>query len=125
VLTEVRIPLPAAGSGTAYAKFPHPASGYVVVSAGALLVRAADATCAAARVALGGVGGGPVRASATEAALQGKALTPDAIAAAAAEAAADADPDDDAYASAEYKRHLATVLAGRAVTAAAARAGGS
>jgi carbon-monoxide dehydrogenase medium subunit len=89
------------------------------------VTRAPDGTCAAARVALGGVGGGPVRASATEAALQGKALTPEAIAAAAAEAAADADPDDDAYASAEYKRHLATVLAGRAMIAAAARAEGA
>ena len=34
VLTEIRVPLPTAGSGTAYVKLPHPASGYVVVSAG-------------------------------------------------------------------------------------------
>src|SRR5512144_83754 len=29
VLTEIRVPLPISGSGTAYAKLPHPASGYV------------------------------------------------------------------------------------------------
>ena len=34
ILTEIRVPIPPAGSGTAYAKLPHPASGYVVVSAG-------------------------------------------------------------------------------------------
>src|SRR5919108_612583 len=39
VLTEIRISLPPSGAGTAYAKLAHPASGYVVVSAGALLVR--------------------------------------------------------------------------------------
>ncbi|HJX10402.1 MAG TPA: FAD binding domain-containing protein, partial [Candidatus Binatia bacterium] len=34
ILTEIRIPLPPSGSGTAYVKLPHPASGYAVVSAG-------------------------------------------------------------------------------------------
>ena len=37
ILTEIRVPIPGAGSGTAYAKLPHPASGYVVVSAAALI----------------------------------------------------------------------------------------
>ena len=33
VLTEIRIPAPAAGSGTAYVKHPHPASRFAVVGA--------------------------------------------------------------------------------------------
>jgi carbon-monoxide dehydrogenase medium subunit len=122
VLTEIRVPLPAAGSGTAYVKLPHPASGYVVVSAGVLITRQASGSCASARVALGGLGSGPVRARATETGLQGKSLTPEVIAAAAAKAIETADPVEDSYASAEYKRHVATVYARRAIEVAAARA---
>jgi aerobic carbon-monoxide dehydrogenase medium subunit len=119
VLTEIRVPLPSATSGTAYVKLPHPASGYVVVSAGVLITRQASGSCASARVALGGLGSGPIRARGTETELQGKSLTPEVIAAAAAKAAENADPAEDTYASAEYKRHVATVYARRAIEKAA------
>ena len=122
LLTEIRVPLPAAGSGTAYVKLPHPASGYVVVSAGVLITRQASGLCTVARVALGGLGSGPIRARETESGLQGKSLTPEVIAAAAAKAAENADPAEDTYASAEYKRHVATVYTRRAIEAAVARA---
>jgi carbon-monoxide dehydrogenase medium subunit len=122
ILTEIRVPIPANGTGTAYAKLPHPASGYVVVSAGALISRQASGNCAAARITIGGLGSGPVRASATEIELQGKPLTPQLINAAAAKAADGSDPDDDAYASANYKRHVATIYARKAIEAAIARA---
>ena len=124
VLTEIRVPLPVAGSGTAYVKLPHPASGYVVVSAGVLITRQASGLCALARVVLGGLGSGPIRAAATETELQGKRLTPEVIAAAAAKAAEKTDPDGDTYASADYKRHVATVYARQAIEAAVARAVG-
>jgi aerobic carbon-monoxide dehydrogenase medium subunit len=122
VVTEIRVPLPPGGSGTAYAKLPHPASGYVVVSAGALITRQPSGSCALARVGLGGLGSGPIRAVATETELQGKALTPEIIAAAATKAAEDTDPEGDTYASAEYKRHVVTVYARRAIEAAVKRA---
>jgi len=124
ILTEIRIPKPGQGTGTAYAKLPHPASGYVVVSAGALITRQASGSCATARVALGGLGSGPMRAVAAEMELQGQPLTPQVIAAAAGKAAEGADPTDDSYASAEYKRHVATVYARRAVESAVERAAG-
>jgi carbon-monoxide dehydrogenase medium subunit len=123
VLTEVRIPLPPAGAGTAYAKLGNPASGYVVVSAGALVGRGPDGRCTSARVALGGLRGGPLRAAATEAALQGQPLTPGAIAAAAAHAAEGGEPDDDVFASADYKRHVAPVYARQAIESAVRRIG--
>jgi carbon-monoxide dehydrogenase medium subunit len=122
ILTEIRVPLPAAGTGTAYAKFPHPASGYVVVSAGALIVRQSSGSCASARLALGGLGSGPIRAAATETALTGNPLTPEIISAAAAKAGEGTDPVEDSYAGAEYKRHVATVYARKAIEAAVARA---
>jgi carbon-monoxide dehydrogenase medium subunit len=122
VLTEIRVPLPPSSAGTAYHKMAHPASGYVVVSVGALVNRDSSGRCASARIAIGGLGSGPLRAKATEAALQGQRLTDDVMAAAAAKAAEGSDPADDVYASAEYKSHMATVLARRAIEQAAQRA---
>jgi len=122
ILTEIRVPMPSPGTGTAYAKLPHPASGYVVVSAGALITRQASGSCTGARVAIGGLGSGPCRAIATEMELHGKPLTPQMIAAAAAKAAEETDPVDDTYAGAEYKRHVAAVYARKAVEAALERA---
>ena len=124
ILTEIRVPIPAPGTASAYAKLPHPASGYVVVSAGALIARQASGTCAAARVAIGGLSSGPIRAIATEMELQGKPLTPQMIAAAAAKADEESDPVEDSYASADYKRHVASVYARRAIEAALERARG-
>jgi carbon-monoxide dehydrogenase medium subunit len=122
ILTEIRVPLPPAGSGTAYVKLPHPASGYAVVSAGVLVTRQPSGSCASARVAIGGLGSGPVRALATETELQEKPLTSQVIAAAAAKAAEKTNPMDDAYADAEYKRHMAAVFVRQAIEAAAQRA---
>jgi carbon-monoxide dehydrogenase medium subunit len=121
ILTEIRVPLPETGAGTAYVKFPHPASGYVVVSAGALIVGKASGLCAAARIAIGGLGSTPIHATATERELQGKALTPELIAAAAAKAADGTDPVEDSYAGAEYKQHVATLYTRKAIEAAVQR----
>ena len=94
------------------------------MSAGVLINRQPSGQCASARIAVGGLGSGPVRATATETALQGKLLTPEVIAAAAAKAAEGTDPDDDSYASADYKRQVATVYARQAIEAAVKRAAG-
>jgi len=96
----------------------------VVVSAGVLITRQASGTCTSARVAIGGLGSGPVRAIPTEMDLQGKPLIAQIIAAAAAKAAEETDPDGDTYASAAYKRHVATVYARRAIDHAVRRAAG-
>ena len=122
ILTEIRIPLPPSGSGTAYVKLPHPASGYAVVSAGVIVTRQSSGSCASAHVAIGGLGSGPVRALATETELQGKLLTPQVIAAAAAKAAENTNPLDDAYADAEYKRQMAAAFVRRAIEEAVERA---
>ena len=124
VLTEVRVPLQPPGTGTAYCKLEHPASGYVVVSAGARIACDPSGRCTFAQVAVGGLGGSPLRASATEELLLGQSLTPEVIQAAVAKTADLGEPDDDLYASAEYKKHLATVYARRAVETAVGRVGG-
>jgi aerobic carbon-monoxide dehydrogenase medium subunit len=121
ILTEIRVPIPPSRSGTAYAKLPHPASGYVVVSAGALITQSSG-SCVSARLAIGGLASGPIRAAAAEIELRGKSLTPEVINAAAAKAAENTDPTEDSYASAEYKKHVATVYARKVIEAAVQRA---
>jgi len=84
---------------------------------------AGDFIAVEAMIAVGGATAKPVNATAAAAALKGKALSAENIAAAAAKVAdAISDPLSDYYASGEYREHLATVLARRALTAAAKRA---
>lgn len=115
VLTEIHVPLLPPGSGTAYVKLAHPATGYVVVSAGAVVIGRSSGSWESIRVAVGGLGSGPVRARSTESALQGQPLTAEVIATAAAKAAEGTDPDTDIYANADYKKQMATVLTRRAI----------
>jgi len=118
ILTSISIPAAAAGSGQAYEKHAHPASGYAVVGVAAVLT-VSGGTITAARVAVTGAIAKATRATATEAALIGKAATAENIAAAAALAADGLDLNGDTYASADYRGHLVKVLAKRAITRAA------
>jgi carbon-monoxide dehydrogenase medium subunit len=61
----------------------------------------------------------PLRAQAVEEALRGQPANADSIARAAEHAADGTNPPADLNASAEYKRHLARVLARRALETAA------
>ena len=121
VITEVRLPAPPAGTGSAYVKFPHPASRFAVAGVAAVLT-IEGGTCRRARVAVTGAAGAPARCRATEAALEGKAINAEAIAAAAGKAADGLDCLDDLVASPDYRAHLTRVMAKRALTAAAERA---
>jgi carbon-monoxide dehydrogenase medium subunit len=124
VLTRVTVPAYGTSAGGAYKKHEHPASGYAVVGVAAM-VMIADGKCSGARVAVGGAMAKPAPAPAAEDALMGKALDEATIAAAAALVAeAITDPLGDHYASAEYRVHLATVLARKAITKAAKKAAG-
>jgi carbon-monoxide dehydrogenase medium subunit len=122
VLTAISLPAYGAGTGGSYQKHAHPASGYAVVGVAAI-VMASGGKCTGARIVVGGATANPVRAAAAEAALDGQALDEANIAAAGAKVAeAISDPIGDHYASGEYRRHLAGVLARRALASAAKRA---
>jgi carbon-monoxide dehydrogenase medium subunit len=121
ILREVRIAKPQGKFGHAYQKARHPASGFAVVGIAANLTLNADGSCAAASIGVTGVGSKAYRASGTEAALVGKKLDDQTIAAAAAKIADGIDVNADLYASAEYRRHLAAVHAARAIKAAASK----
>ena len=124
ILTELRIPAPAANSGGAYVKLERKVGDYAVAGSAVQLTLADDGTVASAGIGLTNLGIAPIRASAAEDALTGQAPGDDAIAA-AAQAAADAtEPIADRRGSVEYKQNMARVLTARAIRKALARAGG-
>jgi carbon-monoxide dehydrogenase medium subunit len=112
LLTDIVIPAQRPGQGAAYEKFPNPASRFALVGVAAQVTIDGD-RITEARVALTGAAPSPQRLPAVEAALIGQAA--DAIGAASAEAAVGWDANDDLHASADYRRHLATVLTARAL----------
>jgi aerobic carbon-monoxide dehydrogenase medium subunit len=105
VITAVSFPIP---EKAGYAKFPNPASRYAVV--GVFVAKAGGGV----RVGVTGAAPCVFRQKEMEAAL-GKSFTPDAVA--KVKQAADG-LNSDIHASAEYRAHLVTVMAKRAVQAA-------
>ncbi len=116
LLTKVTIP--AAGAvGTGFASITVGRDGTCIVNAAACVNGGG-----APRVALGCVAGTPVRATAMEQALAGGNLAEEDVRAAARGLGETLDPPSDVHASADYRRHLAEILAARAVLQAAERA---
>lgn len=124
ILVEVSVPVQAPRTGTAYLKFPHPASGFAVVGIAALVALDGRGRCERARVGVTGVASVPYRARAVEDHLAGKELDGKTVAAAAEFAAAKVEANTDIFASAEYRQHLAAVFTKRAVLKALERAKG-
>jgi len=100
LVIDVVVPVPPRGSGSAYRSVEHPASGFALVGAAALV------TPAGATVALTGVGAAPFVLAEGD---------PKAAIAAA-------EIYGDRFASAEYRRELASVLVERALAVAHERA---
>jgi aerobic carbon-monoxide dehydrogenase medium subunit len=118
ILTAVRVPKLGPGWGFRYEKFQPTVQAWAIVGVAAL-ARRENGHVAEARIGLTNMSTVPVRARTAEAAAAGAAASADALAAAAAHADQDADPPDDLRATADYRRHLARVLTGRALAAAA------
>ena len=117
VLVEVRIPKHT-GWGAHYEKFNRVAQAWSIVGVAAT-VRAEGGTISEAKVALTNMANGPVRATGVEQALVGQQASAETIRAAAQHAAEGTSPTTDGNADAEFREHLARVLTGRAVSAAA------
>ena len=125
ILTAVEVPVLGAGTGSAYLKVEHPASGYAVVGAAAVLTVGVDGRCESAALCFNGVTATPLSADGVGAALAGQALD-DAAIDAAVDAGVEADdPLGDVFASGEYRVHLAKVFGKRALKAAVGRAASS
>jgi len=123
ILTEIRIPKPAATSGGAYQKLERKVGDYAT-SAVAVQLQLDGDTVREVRIGLTNVSAVPMRAKNAEAALTGKTATDDVLEAAGKAAAAECDPSADLRGSADYKRDITRVLVKRAVQRAVARAEG-
>jgi len=124
VITHVRVRTAGAG-GSAYEKFPHPAS-HLPLAGVCAVIRLRDGLIERAEVAVTGISPCPYRAREAERLLSGAPPTPDALAAAATRVTR---PDGekvsllgDQHASGPYRAHLAEVLARRALATALDRA---
>ena len=121
ILREIRVNKTNGQSAQAYVKMHHPASGFAVVGVAANLSLNANGDCERASIGVTGVSSKAYRASAVEAALSATKLDAQAILSASAHAADGADINGDLFASADYRRHLASVYTKRAIEAALAR----
>jgi len=117
ILTEVRVPK-RTGWGAHYEKFSRVAQQWSIVAVAATVL-VEGGTIAQARVALTNMGPVPIRATAVEQALVGLAADASSVAAAVADIAQGSRPPTDLNGDGDYRRHLASVLARRAVLAAA------
>jgi carbon-monoxide dehydrogenase medium subunit len=115
LLTKITIPPASGGDGFAAVAIGKDGTG--IVTAAATLT--GDGTVDLARIAIGCVAAVPVRATQMEQALAGHEATEERARAAVQGLGASLDPPGDVHASAEYRRHLAEVLAVRAVVQAA------
>jgi carbon-monoxide dehydrogenase medium subunit len=122
ILTEIRVPVLAARTGTAYQKLHQPASGFAIVGAAARVALSRNGKIEDVAVGITGLGAKAYRATAVERALRNKAISPKLLADAARHAARGVDPLSDIHASAEYRREMAAVYARRALERAIARA---
>ncbi len=118
LITEIELPTLAEGTGSSYLKFEHPASGYAVCGAAAIVELAADGTCQSASLCFNGVSATPHRAAAVSEALVGKKLEDATIDSAINEHLKIAEPLGDIYASAEYRVEMAKVFGRRALSSA-------
>jgi len=117
ILTAVRVPK-LDGWGYRYEKFNVTAQAWAIVGVAAV-ARRADGHVAEARVGLTNMGSVPIRAQAAEAAAAGAEASAAALAAAGERADEGTNPPSDLRGAADYRRHLARVLTGRALAAAA------
>ncbi|PUB24383.1 carbon-monoxide dehydrogenase medium subunit [Promicromonospora sp. AC04] len=110
------------GWGSRYEKFVRTAQDWPIIAVGACVRMADGKTISEARIGLTNMGPTPLRARAVEEALVGMTPTAEAVGAACAAVADGTSPPSDLNGDADYRRHLATVLARRAVLAAAGAA---
>ncbi|MDW3650379.1 MAG: xanthine dehydrogenase family protein subunit M [Bacteroidia bacterium] len=122
ILTEIRIPIPAAGTGNAYHKLERKVGDYATAGVAVQLTLDSEGVCTYAGIGLTNVNPTPLRAERSEQALLGNKLTEEVIAQAAQFASEDCNPSDDLRGDEEYKRAMVGVLTKRMIHKAMERA---
>jgi len=109
-------------TGSAFTEISMRHGDFAMVAAAAQIAIDGDGRCVRAAFGLGGAGGTPLAFPKIAARLVGTRLDDAVVKDAANAAAADSEPGSDLHASAEYRRHLAGVLAARVLREARERA---
>ena len=126
LLTEIRLPAPAGGVGSAYQALEQQASGYPIAGVAAVVGRAGGEGIGPwdlVRIAVTGVGEHAYRAGAAEAALEGTTGEDAAVDAAISHVTDGIAVNGDIHADPEYRAAMARVMAKRAIELARARLG--
>ncbi|HEY6381237.1 MAG TPA: xanthine dehydrogenase family protein subunit M [Pseudolabrys sp.] len=121
IVTEIHLPKLPPNTGWGFEEVARRAGDFALAAVAAT-VTASDGKIAEARIALTGVGPTPVRARKAEALLRGEKIETKLIERVIEAVRVAIAPDSDLHASSDYRRHLAGVLTGRAVSAAWKRA---
>lgn len=117
LVKEIRVPPPMEGERSTYLKLAGRGRMDLAVVGAAAAVALDGDLVRSVRIGLGSAAPVPVRATAAEAVLAGKRITPELIAKAAATAAAHSKTRSSHRASAEYRREMIEVLVRRALSA--------
>ena len=123
ILTQIRIPIPAAGSGWSYQKLKRK-TGDFATAAAAVMLQMQGGRVARAAIGLTNVAPTALRARAAEAALTGKSLDEASLGEAARLAMSICNPTPDQRGDVAYKTAMCGEMTRRALQAAAARATG-
>jgi carbon-monoxide dehydrogenase medium subunit len=115
ILTEIQIPVPPPGTGSAYHKLERKVGDYATAGVAVQLTADAKGVCTAIGIGLTNVNPTPLRATRSEQALLGKPLNQENIALAAKFASEDCSPSADLRGSEEYKRAMIAVLVKRMI----------
>jgi carbon-monoxide dehydrogenase medium subunit len=124
VATEVVIPAPRGTPAGGYLKLERRVGDFATVGV-AVAIEIAAGSVTRAGIALTGVGGSTINATAAAAALTGQRLTAEVIASASDQAAQAAQPRTDHRGSAEYKRHMVRTFVTRILDGAMSNGAGS
>ena len=125
LLIEVVLPALPARSGCSLMEVARRHHDFALVGVAAVVTLDERGACQQARLVFLSAGDRPMQARRAAEGLRGQAPTPEVIRAAAEVAASDEiDPSSDIHATADFRRHLAKVLAARALEQACRRAAG-
>ncbi len=123
LLTAVRIPVPAAGSGHSYCKLKRKIGDFATAAAAVQLSLDKNGNCAQIGIALTNLAPVPLRVKDAEKLLVGKRIGDELIEQAAQIAMSACDPAEDLHGPVDYRTHMAGEMTRRALREALSRAG--
>jgi len=124
ILVEVAIPPMPAHTGWSFLEIARRHGDYAQIGVAALVTLDDAGLCREARLVYLSAGDVPIEAREAAGLLAGQEISPEAITAAAEKAAQEIRPFSDLHATADFKRHLARVITGRALRKAVERVNG-